>query len=75
MNTTNLRALFLAVSLPATLALAQTPTVRVALCGAASTLNTACQWTDVQTRLLATGRETIVGKPGYAIRTNRGQAR
>lgn len=60
MNTTNLRALFLAVSLPATLALAQTPTVRVALCGAASTTNTACQWTDVQTRLLATGQFATV---------------
>lgn len=29
--------------------------INIALCGAASTTNTACQWTDVQTRLQATG--------------------
>jgi hypothetical protein len=34
--------------------------LNVALCGAASTTNTACQWTDVQTRLLATGRFAAV---------------
>jgi len=34
--------------------------VRVALCGAAQTTNTACQWTDVQTRLLATSQFATV---------------
>jgi hypothetical protein len=33
---------------------------RVALCGAASTSSTACQWTDVQTRLVATGAFSAV---------------
>ena len=33
---------------------------RVALCGAASTSNTLCQWTDVQTRLLASGAFSAV---------------
>lgn len=41
-----------AALLAASFATAQT---RVALCGAASTLNTGCQWTDVQTRLQQTG--------------------
>lgn len=34
--------------------------VRVALCAAAQTSNTACQWVDVQTRLLATTRFAAV---------------
>ncbi|HEX6812322.1 MAG TPA: hypothetical protein VF384_11910 [Planctomycetota bacterium] len=33
---------------------------RVALCGAASTSSTACQWTDVQTRLLASNAFSAV---------------
>ncbi len=41
-------------------ALAQAPAVRVALCGAASTTNTACQWATVQTVLLATGQFAVV---------------
>lgn len=40
--------------------MAQSPTVRVGLCGAANTSNTSCQWTDVQTRLLATGQFAAV---------------
>lgn len=39
---------------------AQAPTVRVALCGAASTLSTACQWTTVQTVLQATNQFAAV---------------
>lgn len=41
-------------------AVAQAPAVRVALCGAASTTNTACQWATVQTVLLATGQFAVV---------------
>lgn len=37
-------------------ATASAQNLRVALCGAASASNTSCQWIDVQTRLLATGR-------------------
>lgn len=33
---------------------------RIALCGAAQTANTACQWVDVQTRLLATNQFAAV---------------
>lgn len=51
---------FLALSTLATLACAQAPQPRVALCGAAATTNTACQWTDVQSRLLATGQFAAV---------------
>lgn len=39
---------------------AQTPTLRVALCGAASATLTACQWTSPQTALQATGRFATV---------------
>lgn len=53
--TTTFRSFAIALALPATLALAQTPTLRIALCGAASTTNTACQWTAVQSSLQATG--------------------
>jgi hypothetical protein len=48
-----------AVTLTA-LASAQAPTKRVALCGAAAATNTVCQWTDVQTKLLATGQFAVV---------------
>lgn len=34
--------------------------IRVALCGAAQSTNTACQWVDVQTRLLATNQFATV---------------
>lgn len=34
---------------------AQAPTLRVALCGSASTANVACQWTSPRSALLATG--------------------
>lgn len=37
-----------------------TAQIRVALCGAASTTNTACQWTSPQTALLATGQFATV---------------
>lgn len=39
---------------------AQTPTLRVALCGAASTTNTGCQWTSAQSALLATNQFAAV---------------
>ena len=37
-----------------------TAQLRVALCGAASTTNTACQWTSPQAALLATGQFAVV---------------
>jgi len=48
-----------AVALTVSLA-AQAPTLRVALCGAASTTNTACQWTSPQNALLASGQFAVV---------------
>lgn len=57
MKTSNflLSAAALTVSLAA-----QTPTLRVALCGAASTTNTGCQWTSPQNALLASGQFAVV---------------
>jgi len=46
-----------AVLLTTSLASAQ---VRIALCGAAQTSNTACQWVDTQTRLVASGQFAVV---------------
>jgi hypothetical protein len=54
-NTTTFRSFAIALALPASLSVAQAPTLRVALCGAASTTNTACQWTSTQASLQATG--------------------
>ena len=52
------RVLFGAVAalFPSVAVTAQPPVqFKVALCGAANTTSTACQWVDVQTRLMATG--------------------
>lgn len=57
---TPLVPLVIALTLPAALAVAQAPLPRVALCAAASSSITACQWTTVQSALVATNRFAAV---------------